>query len=319
MAVIRRDHISNSGARSPSAARSSLSLSARYRILLLGLLSPAVLLIVVLVAWPIWKIFQISFHDVQLHEIMQRIDKPFTLDNYRRAVFSTDFAETLFITGQYVFVSTGAALLLGLGTAVILDGQFRGSKLFGTLIMMPWAIAPVFASIIWMFLFNGQFGLLNYALLSAGLIREPIDWLVDPASAMWALIVTHIWKSYPFFTVMLLAGLQAIPANLYEAATVDGAGRIRQFFDVTLPGLRQVLVISGVLSLLSSFRDIETILVMTKGGPARMTETLAVRIYNENFEYFDVGASSAMGVVGFLISLVSIVAFFKLFQRDFYR
>lgn len=296
-----------------------MSLTMRHRILHLFMLAPAALLILVLVGWPIWKIIEISFHQVQLHEIMQQINKPWTLENYRRAVFSEEFADTLWITAQYIFVSTGVALLLGLGTALILDGTFRGRQMFSTLIIMPWAIAPVFASIVWMFLFNGQFGLLNYALLSTGLIREQIDWLVDPNFALWAVIITHIWKSYPFFTVMLLAGLQAIPRNLYEAATVDGAGRIRQFLDVTLPGLRQVLVISGVLSLLTSFRDVETILVMTKGGPARMTETLAVRIYNENFEYFDVGASSAMGVIGFVISLISIVLLFQMLQREFYR
>lgn len=295
------------------------SLESRHRLLHLALAMPAVLLIVVLVGWPIWKIVWISFHDVQLHEIMRTLDKPVTLENYRRAILSWEFVETLRITLFYVFVSTGIALLLGLATAVLLDGSFHGRQFFSTLVIMPWAIAPVFASIIWMFLFDGQFGLLNYALLSVGVISEPISWLVDPVYAMWALIVTHVWKSYPFFTVMILAGLQAIPRNIYEAATVDGAGRIRQFRDVTLPGLRQVLVISGVLSLLSSFRDIETILVMTKGGPARMTETLAVRIYNENFEYFDVGVSSAMGVVGFLISLVSIVLFFRILQRDFYQ
>jgi multiple sugar transport system permease protein len=167
-----------------------------------------------------------------------------------------------------------------------------------------------------MFLLNGQFGLINYLLLRSGLVRAPIDWMVDPSAAIWAVTIAHVWKSYPFFTVMILAGLQAIPQHLYEAATVDGAGRFRQFLDVTLPSLRQVMTIAAVLSLLSSFRDVETILVMTKGGPARLTETLAVRIYNETFEYFDVGASSAMGVAGLVICLLSIIVCFRMLRSE---
>jgi multiple sugar transport system permease protein len=192
------------------------------------MLSPAVLLIVALVGWPIWKVFSLSLHEIDLHAIMKAVTTPMTLANYQRAIFTWDFVDTLVVTGKYVAYSTGLALILGFATALLLHGTFVGRPIFSTVVAMPWAIAPVFASIVWMFLFDAQFGLINYALISVGIIQQPVEWIVDAQSALWALIVAHVWKSYPFFTVMLLAGLQAIPKALYEAAEVDGAGWFRR-------------------------------------------------------------------------------------------
>jgi multiple sugar transport system permease protein len=185
-------------------------------------------------------------------------------------------------------------------------------------VILPWAVPATIASLVWMFLFDGHLGMVNHILLSLGLLQRPIAFLVHGDLAMLAVILAHAWHSYPFFTIMLLAALQAIPRDLLDAAAVDGAGPWRRFRHVTLPALRDTMVIAGFLSLLAALRDVETILVMTGGGPGRATETLAVRIWNETFRFYDVGLGAAQGVVAFLLSLLLMGFALRRLMRSFW-
>lgn len=262
-----------------------------------GFMAPALVVVVLLVLGPAAYVTWLGFYDVPLAAIARGVEGPATLANYRALLASPAFAQTVAVTFLYVFASTGIAFLMGLGAALALDGAFRGAALLRTLVLSPWAVAPVVASLVWMFLLDRQFGLVNYLALSTGLADQPVDWLTRSGPALASIVIVSVWKSFPFFAIMLLSGLQSIPPALYEAARLDGAGAISRFWDVTWPALRPTAAIAALFSLLTSFREVETILVLTGGGPARSTETVAVKVYVEAFEYYDLGESAALGTL----------------------
>ncbi|PWL18302.1 sugar ABC transporter permease [Falsochrobactrum shanghaiense] len=286
---------------------------ARERAYLLMLL-PAAILIVVLIGYPILTMIHLAFQDVKLVNVNAAVAPEYTLRNFQRLLTDRRLPQTFQITAIFVFGSTALAFLWGLATALLLDRAFPGRTAIRMLIVSPWAVAAVVASLAWMFLLNSESGLMNYMLLAAGIIDKPINFL---GSSIWALptvVFVSAWKSYPFFTVMLMAGLKAVPKDALDAAKIDGAGPLVRFFWVTLPALRPVIAVSLPLSLLSAFREIETILVLTGGGPGRATETLALGIYNRAFQYFEVGRASALGVVVFLLCFVLVVGTLWLIQ-----
>lgn len=286
---------------------------ARERVYLWMLL-PAAILIVALIGYPILTMVQLAFQDVKLMNVNATTAPEYTVRNFERLLSDRRLPQTFRVTAIFVFGSTALAFLWGLATALLLDRSFPGRAALRMLIVSPWAVAAVVASLAWMFLLNSETGLMNYVLLSTGLIARPINFL---GSAVWALptvVFVSAWKSYPFFTVMLMAGLKAVPKDALDAARIDGAGPVTRFFWVTLPALRPVIAIALPLSLLSAFREIETILVLTGGGPGRVTETLSLAIYNRAFQFFEVGRASALGVVVFLLCLVLVLITLPLFQ-----
>jgi multiple sugar transport system permease protein len=274
------------------------------------MLAPAALLIAVLVAYPIVTMVNLASQDVKLTDLRGERYPEYTTSNFEKLLSDSRTAEMLRTTAIYVFVSTGLAFLWGLATALLLDKTFPGKRVLQMLIVSPWAVASVVASLSWMFLLNSHTGVINYVLLATGLSRQPINFLGSNIWALVSVIFVTAWKSYPFFTVMLIAGLKAVQRDTLDAAKIDGAGSIRTFFAVKLPVLRPVIAISLTLSILSSFREIETIYVFTGGGPGRATETAAVAIYNQAFQFFDVGYASALGVMVFMICFV--LVFFSL-------
>lgn len=285
--------------------------------LLLWMLAPAVALILVLVAYPIVAMTNFAFQDVKLFDLMADRPAVFTTRNFERLLSDPRTAATFKVTAVFVFASTALAFFWGLATALLLERAFPGRAAVRMLIVSPWAVAAVVASLAWMFLLNSETGLINYALLATGLADRPINFLGSHHWALPTVIFVSAWKSYPFFTVMLMAGLKAVPKDALDAARIDGAGPVRSFFWVTLPALRPVIAVSLPLSILSSFREIETIFVLTKGGPGRATETASVAIYNRAFQFFEVGRASALGVLVFLVCLViAVVSFWLLQDRE---
>lgn len=305
-------------ATSPAPSSDVGGLEARRARLLAFCALPAAVCVLVLVAWPIWLTLELSLHRVRLFDILRDRPMSFTTANYERLVSDWRFWESLANTGIFTAGSVGLAMLWGLGTALLLDLRFPGRATLRLAVILPWAVPATIGSLVWMFLFDGQLGLINHLLLTLGFVSEPISFLVHGYFAMVAVIVTHAWHGYPFFTVMLLAALQAVPPELHEAARVDGASRLQRFIHVTLPALRNTLVVAGFLSVLAAIRDVETILVMTGGGPGRATETLALRIWNETFRFYDVGLGAAQGVVAFALSLALMAFALRRLMRSFW-
>jgi multiple sugar transport system permease protein len=286
-----------------------LDLERRTRIFHLLLALPAVIVTAAFAAWPILKLIQISLHELRLAELMRPIVKPMTLANFERALGHPDLPRVLYATAVFTIGSTAGAFLLGLASALALNTVVAGRALLRIIIISPWAVAPVVASVVWMFMLDERVGLISAALHAARLAAEPIPFLTSPDWALFSVTMVALWKEYPFFTVMLVAALQAVPGDLYEAARLDGAKPAQIFRHITWPLIRPAAAVAAFLALLSAFRNVETILVMTGGGPARATETLAVRVYTETFRFLSPGTGAALGILTLAIAVLAALSF----------
>ncbi len=281
------------------------------------LLAPAILTMVAVVLYPVLTAIDLSFRRVSI--FMPSAPRgPLTFDNYVRLFTSPAFWQSMRVSVLYVALSVTFALVIGFGTALLLNQRFRGRALARMLAVLPWAIPPVVAVNIWWWILDPSYGLLNWVLLRIGIIAEPINWVTSPQPALAAVSMVTVWKGYPFFVVMLLAGLQAIPQDLYDAVAVDGGGKLAAFRHITVPGLRHILALATLLTVLWVFREFTFIWVLTGGGPIRATETLAIMTYREAFAFFRMGFAAAIGVVTLLISTVVSVMFIRQAAKEFY-
>ena len=230
------------------------------------------------------------------------------LDNFARIL--TDPMTALSFQHSLVWVvgTTLPPLLLGLALAVLLNQPFHGRALYRTLVLSPWAISGVVSAMAWSWILNGPFGVLNDTLVRLGLVATRHPWLADPATAMAGVILASIWRGFPFFAITLLAGLQTIPEDVYEAAEIDGAGPWQRFWHITLPMLTGLIVLTTLLRAIWTFNFVENTFLMTYGGPASATTTWAFYLFQVFFDAGDIGYAAAMGITLFvgLIVLASV-------------
>lgn len=219
------------------------------------------------------------------------------LDNYREIILgeSTDLYRIIKQTLIFTMASVSAHVLLGLGLALVLNQQFRGRTLFRMLLLVPWAVPAFVSAFSWRWLFNSEYGFFNVLLRQWG--HPGIPWLSDPFWAMVAVIATNIWLGFPFMTVTLLGGLQSIPASLYEAARVDGAGPWRRFVHVTLPMLKPIAFTVTLLGVIWTFNLFHVIYLVTGGGPFTTTDILPTYAYGEAFRRWEFGYAATYGVI----------------------
>ena len=282
-----------------------------------GFMLPVAIIVFSLVIYPIVQMFILSFQNVRfLGATAHNIH--FTLENYYKLVHSPSFWSTLNITGIYVLATTLIAFVIGLATALLLNQKFKGNHIARIAFLLAWPIPGVVVSWIFIWMFDPSFGVINYILRSLRIISTNLAWLSSPNTALAATISATVWKAYPFFTLMLYAGLQGIPEELYEAASVDGATAIDKFKCITLPGLRSVITISVLLSALWVFRTFDIIFLMTGGGPFGSTEILPVKLYQEAFSYFHMSYAATMGVITFVICAIVIAASTPILKKEFY-
>lgn len=281
------------------------------------LLTPTLLVVFVIVVIPIFQSVDLSFRDVEI--IRPNIDLgPMTLTNYEKLLAEPRFWSSLWFSLIYTGFVTLFSYLIGIGTAVLLNQKFTGRRIARLLIVLPWAVPVVVATNIFWWLFNNTYGIINALLMGLGLIDRTIDWFLNPVAAVVAVITTTVWKGYPFFTIMLLAALQAIPHDLYDAAKVDGATPWQAFRRITLPALRSVTGIALLINALWAFREFTVIYVLTGGGPVGATQTLSIMTYLEAFDKFEMGYASAIGVVTLLISVIGSIFFVRMSSSEFY-
>jgi multiple sugar transport system permease protein len=206
----------------------------------------------------------------------------------------------------YAVAGTLFAVVIGLGFALLLNIKMgRINNVAAALYTIPWVISPVVAGFAWKWLLNDNFGIVNHWLSGAGIITPGTTWLGDPHTALLCVIVARVWQFYPFAMVMYLAGLQAIPLEQYEAASVDGASSFRRFFHITIPNLRSVTSVLLLLGVIWSFNDFNMVFVMTRGGPINSSMVLPVLVREFSFVHFDLGKGSALSIVIFTL-LVSL-------------
>jgi multiple sugar transport system permease protein len=282
------------------------------------LLAPAVLVLVILILYPVLSAVDLSFREVSLVQAGRSMG-PFTLQNYSRLFKAEDLVNSLRVSVIYVAVVTFFAYAIGMGTALLLNERFRGRRLARLMIVIPWAIPLVVATNIFWWIFNRSFGVANYFLVSLNVLEQPIDWFLNPTAALIAVCVTTIWKGYPFFTIMLLAAMQAIPTELYDAAKVDGASARHRFVHITLPAVQAVTGIALLINALWVFREFTVIFVLTGGGPVRATRTLSIWTYLEAFANFNMGYAAAIGMLTLVISVIASIFFVRMTAHEFYE
>ncbi len=269
---------------------------------------PAILVLLLVYAYPIARAFVLSFFTENLSTNLEPVFTGF--ENYSRMAQDGRFWSSLGNTAIFTMASMVTELILGLGIALTLNQAFRGRGWVRTAAILPWALPTALIALAWRWIFNGEFGVWNDILLRLQIIAEPVSWLGDPNWAMVAVIAADVWKTTSFVAILLLAGLQSIPADLYEAHAIDGASPWQSFRQITLPLIMPQIVIAMLFRFAQAFGIFDLIQVMTGGGPGGATEMVSLYVYATVMRYLDFGYGAALVVVtfGVLIGVVAIAA-----------
>lgn len=264
-------------------------------------ISPAFIVIAVILIYPLGYSLWLSFHEWTLRGFRQGI--PFVgLQNYRDLFSNPDFLNSLRITATFVILAVGIEFVLGMGLALLLNHDLRGKNIIRALILLPMMCTNVVIGLTWRLLLNYEFGLVNYYLGVIGV--GPFEWLSKPAVAFSAVILVDVWNTTSFVALLLLAGLQALPEEPFEAARIDGASAWQSFVTITLPLLRQTILVVLLWRMIDTFRIFDVIYLLTAGGPARATETVSIYVYRYGFQSFNLGYASAASYTMILIMLL---------------
>ncbi len=277
------------------------------------LITPSVFLICALLVYPVLYGVWLSFFKKHSFFPEQRF---VGFANYLYLMKDPEFWMSLWY-GTYYSVSTIVLqIVLGVIAALILNEAFRGRNFVRGVVLFPYVIPTVVAIILWKWLLNNQFGLVNYLLLAIGIVKDPVSWM-GKDQIMTSLIIISVWEFFPFVVLSVLARLQTIPPVLYEAAKVDGAGPWHRFIHVTLPQLRNVLFVVILLRSIWMFTKFDTVWLLTQGGGAeKYIRTLPVFAYMRTFMYYQAGLGSTLAVIMFGILIASTTLYFKMFRRE---
>ena len=274
---------------------------------------PALLVIGAFAIYPILSAAWLSLFRLQLQ--FPQAGRPFVgLANYAALLRESRFQHALGFTVGFTVVTVACELALGLGLALLLHRAFAGRGLVRVAALIPWSVTTVVAALMWRFLCNEQSGVINHLLVALGLLGsvDQISWLGSPGWATIAIVVADVWKTTPFMALLLLAGLQTIPSELYEAGAMDGATPWQAFSRITLPMLRPTMLVALLFRTMDAFRVFDLIFALTGGGPGSATESLSYLTYNKLFREFDFGMGSTLSVVTFALMALVAWAFARL-------
>jgi len=291
------------------APRAFLSRSARETLANYAYLLPAAICLGGTVAFPILKAIHMSLYQ---NVLSRPQDYHFIgLGNYVRMVYDPTFWLTLQNSFVWVFFSVSLQFVLGFLGALLLNANFKGRAFFRTLNLLPWIIPGVVVGLVWEYLYQPNYGPINDILRRVGVITVPVAWLSDPTLAMASVIFANIWRGIPFFSIMILAGLQAIPDEVYEAATVDGASVTQRFWHITLPMLRPIIVVATATRIIWTFNYADLIFVMTSGGPANATQITSSYTLLTAYTDLDFGYAATLSVILLVIMLIFTACYLK--------
>jgi multiple sugar transport system permease protein len=270
-------------------------------------LAPSFVLICLVTVYPIFYVFYLS---MQRRQLLFGISEFVGAGNYLSVLGDGRFWNALGNTAYFTAASVSLELLLGLGVAVLLNRTFRLKGITRAIVLVPWAIPTVVSARMWELIYNSDFGILNY------LLGVRVNWLGSPFWALNAAVFMDVWKTTPFVAVLLMAGLQNVPPDLYRAARVDGAGPWAAFRNITLPLLKPIIVVVLIFRTLDAFRIFDAIYVLTGGGPANSTETLSIYAYKVLFQTLQFGYGSALSVIVFMSTGFISLFYIKLLRRE---
>jgi len=280
--------------------------------LALLLLFPSFIFVGLFSLFPIVESFRLSFFRLIL-TLPWLGQKSVGWENYRDLFTDPVARESLLTTLIFIAVTIPLELLLGLAIALVLNEAFRGRGLLRAVVLIPWAMPTVVSSQMWRFMFNDRYGLANFLVFGADTERYLAP-LADPQLALLAIIIAEIWKTTPFAALIILAGLQSIPDDLYEAARIDGATSWQQFCQITLPLIQPALLLALLFRTIDALRVFDLVFVMTQGGPADTTNVLQFYGYKKTFAEGMVGYGSAIAVGVFLLSLLLSLVYLRLLK-----
>ncbi len=263
---------------------------------------PVVIVIFGIMGIPFIRAVYLSFTD----KVVGRQEQFVGLQNYIRLFKDPTYWKVVKNTIVYTIGGVGVKLIFGMMLALVLNQRFIGRGFFRTVLLLPWALPGMVAAMTWRWMYDSTYGIINSILLSLNIIQMPIPWLSLPSITLYTVMIVNIWRGVPFFLFSLLGGLQTIDGQMYEAAYVDGAGVIRQFFAITLPSIASVLKITTLLSLIWTFNDFENIFLVTGGGPLYSSSVISTYTYDLALIQNAFGASlaTAVSVVPLLIVVI---------------
>lgn len=280
-------------------------------------MSPALFLIVSLTVYPLLNTFFISFREYNMYSLVTGMSEWIGFEHYKQVLSDPFFWTVLRNTVMLGFACVCATMLVGLLVALLLNTNFKGSKLLGIVILIPWVFPSIAGGIVWRWMFNDQYGVVNYGLTRLGLdMFDGFAWFNQPFTAFFVIFLMVVWQSFPFIAVSLLAGFQSISSSLYEAAEIDGANSWVKLTHITLPLLKPLLLILFILSTIWNFKIFDQIYVMTEGGPARGTYVLSLYSWSEAFNVLNFGKASAIAMLMFLVLMAFIISYIRLFRED---
>ncbi|MCX8061333.1 MAG: sugar ABC transporter permease [Anaerolineales bacterium] len=264
-------------------------------------IAPSFIVLGVVLLYPLGYSLWLSFHRWTMRTFRQGV--PFVgFENYSTLFSSPDFLNSIRITFTFVFLAICFEFLLGMALALLLNHEIKGKGIFRSLILLPMMCTNVVIGLTWRLLLHYQYGLVNYYLGVLGF--APVEWLSSPKVAMASVVLVDVWNTTSFVALMLLAGLQSLPEEPFEAARIDGANSVQTFFYLTLPLLRPIILVALLWRFIDTFRIFDVIYLLTAGGPARVTETVSIYVYRYGFQAFNLGIASAASFIMLLIMLV---------------
>lgn len=272
----------------------------------LTLISPAVILLFMVIFYPLVQALLLSFQKANLLSLDQ--SRFIGLENFKKLINDPVFWLSLKNTIIFVSCSVLGGLVIGTALALILNENIPFRNFFRGIVLIPWVVPGVVVGLLTLYMFNSQVGVINWVLDYIGITDGLMDWFGSEKYALWAIIISNIWNQVPFYMLMILAGLQTVPQDQYEAASIDGASAIKKFFYITLPNIKGVILIVTCLMVIWNFNNFDLVWTTTQGGPLNSTMLLSVYVYRNAFIGLDIGYAAAIGLIWlFLLLLFSTI------------
>lgn len=274
---------------------------------------PIFLLLVIMFGYPLIKSVVMAFQNYKLGNANVYFND---FANFHKMFGDKDFLLLLKNSVVYVVVSVFGQFIGGLILALCLRDKFKGRGIYQSIVFLPWAFSVFVVGLVFRWSFNGEYGVVNDVLMKLGIIKKGIAWLGTPGLSLVVVILAMIWIGIPFFGIMILAALQSIPDEIYEAADMDGCGMFRKFFSLTLPYIKPTVIMTILLRTIWIFNSFDLVVIVTQGGPANYSQTLPSYMYTKAFSGYDFGLAGAFGVLLMVILGVYAVLFLKLSNYD---
>lgn len=273
---------------------------------------PSVITLMLLVTYPLLYGVYISFFNTNLLNQWDFVG----FSHYMEIFRNLEFVNRIVLTLKFTVATVGGHVILGVGLAILLNRKLPGQTFFRAILILPWLLPEVVVGLLWKWLFNPMYGLINHYLIKLHMISEPFSWLSNISVAYGAVVIVCIWKGFPMLMLMVLAGLQTISEDLYEASRIDGCSGVQSFRYITIPSLLPVLLVSLILDTVWWFKHFTIIWLLTQGGPANETNIVSIDIYKSAFEYFEFGKAAAMAVIVlFVCSFIGYI-YRRMLNRD---